>query len=309
MTSRFEKHPILTGVFLLLSFSIILIGTLEGFARFGLGLGKVVVYDSHPIYGFRPQPDQHVTRRGHTVEINSDSLRAHPDWNHTAADKRILFLGDSVTYGGSYIDNEQLFSRHAAEALNLIDGNAGVNAWGVLNVHALVNTMSFLPAATYVTVLPEGDFYRGLNRIGGQPFWTRQPQYALEEILYYGLYKLNLRMNGSFSLHALPLSEQHLIVNLAANKLKEMDALIKSKGYQHFIFITPSREQVKSEMDTDPFIQQALKKNQVNVHYLLDDVKKQDHVDSLFYDTIHLTEAGHAVWGALIARKIQVANV
>lgn len=277
----------------------------ESLARYGLRLGHVVVYDAHPIYGFRPKPNQSVSRLGHTVTFNQDSLRAHPDWGTSPIQDRILFLGDSVTYGGSYIDNDKLFSRHAAQALNLIDGNAGVNAWGVLNIHALITEMPFLPAATYVTVLPEGDFYRGLNRIGGQPFWTRQPEFALEEIIYYGLYKLNLRMNGFLNPQALPLEEQRQIVHVAARYLKEMDAFIKSKGYQHVIFITPNLSQAQQEAPIDTLIQDTLSSMGLKAYYLLEDVQKQNDIDSLFYDSIHLTEKGHDVWGQLISTNLR----
>ncbi|MFO1257773.1 MAG: hypothetical protein U1E78_05105 [Gammaproteobacteria bacterium] len=304
MKNGFEKHPLLTGVLIAIFAIAFLLVAFEGLARYGLGLGRVVVYDAHPIYGFRPKPNQSVTRLDHTVTLNEDGLRAHPDWAITPFQKRILFLGDSVTYGGSYINNDKLFSRHAAQALDLIDGNAAVNAWGVLNIHALITEMPFLPATTYVTVLPEGDFYRGLNRIGGQPFWTKQPQFALEEIIYYGLYKLNLRMNGFLNPQTLPLQEQHQIVNVAVRYLKEMDVFIKSKGYQHVIFITPSLDQAKHKAPLDKLVQDALSSTALEVYYLIDDVQKQDEIDSLFYDSIHLTEKGHTVWGELISNQL-----
>lgn len=310
MNNRFEKHPLLTGVLITVVVIAFLVFAFEGLARYGLGLGHVVVYDAHPIYGFRPKPNQSVARLGHTVTLNRESLRAHPDWATSPIQNRILFLGDSVTYGGSYIDNDKLFSHNVAQALGRIDGNAGVNAWGVLNIHALIHEMDYLPAATYITVLPEGDFYRGLNRIGGQPFWTRQPKFALEEIIYYGLYKLNLRMNGYLNPQALPLEDQRQIVKVAARYLREMDTSIKSKGYQHIIFITPSIAQAKLEAPRDEFIHDALSSTELQVYYLLEDVKKQNDIDSLFYDSIHLTEKGHAVWGQLISNQLKklIAN-
>jgi hypothetical protein len=130
-----------------------------------MGLGDPVIYDSYPLYGFRPLPDRQY-RRFHSavVRFNNLALRAEKDFDHDPADK-ILFLGDSVTYGGSRIDNEELFSHLAVAGLGgFTSGNAGVNAWGVENIHGLVVECGLTPARIYITTLTEGDFYRGLVR-------------------------------------------------------------------------------------------------------------------------------------------------
>ena len=70
---------------------------------------------------------------GSYVTINEAILRSINPWN--SEKKKILFLGDSVTYGGSYIDDKDIFSSKVCEKLkNFICGNAGVNAYGVLNI-------------------------------------------------------------------------------------------------------------------------------------------------------------------------------
>ena len=97
-----------------------------------LGLGKPVIYDSNPIYGYRPLPDRDYKRFwGKTISFNNLSLRSEVDWDNNIQNK-ILFLGDSVTYGGSYISNLELFSYLSVKELKnyFISGNAGVNAWG-----------------------------------------------------------------------------------------------------------------------------------------------------------------------------------
>ena len=42
------------------------------------------------------------------VTINNAGLRSLNSWNNNR--KKIVFLGDSVTYGGSYIDDRDIFS-------------------------------------------------------------------------------------------------------------------------------------------------------------------------------------------------------
>src|SRR3989304_1941024 len=135
----FEKYPKATLFIAGIVLSLVGLFTLEKLAG-SLGLGDVVVYESNPLYGYRPKPNQSV-KRFHQVKLcfNNLGLRAKEDWDLNKKEKYVLFLGDSVTYGGSYIDNEELFSTLAVKSLpNVVAGNAGVNAWGILNVYGLV---------------------------------------------------------------------------------------------------------------------------------------------------------------------------
>src|SRR5690606_34750321 len=109
-----------------------------------MGLGNPVIYDSSPVYGYRPLPNREYVRfGGSTIKFNNLGLRTNTDWDETKANK-ILFLGDSVTYGGSYIDNNELFSQLTVDLINqsnksdYMSGNAGVNGWGVENFYGLV---------------------------------------------------------------------------------------------------------------------------------------------------------------------------
>ncbi|HRE31713.1 MAG TPA: hypothetical protein PLD88_07055, partial [Candidatus Berkiella sp.] len=154
--SVFEKHPRLTLAGVLLLFGLAGITGLELAAGYLFGLGRSVIYESHPVYGYRPEPNQFVARNKHDViKINNLGLRANQDWAPNQPQHKILFLGDSVTYGGSYVHNDQLFSSLAIKSFSGYESaNAGVNGWGVNNVYALVKEMHFLPADVYVSVFP-----------------------------------------------------------------------------------------------------------------------------------------------------------
>src|SRR5690348_151461 len=138
--SIFERHPNITllSVICILFLAVVLF---TNYVVSGLfGLGKVVIYDANPIYGYRAKQNQTVARNPHRiVKINNLGLRAEQDWELKDFHHKILFLGDSVTYGGSYISNDQLFSHLIGKKIpEYIVGNAGVNGWGVNNVHAFI---------------------------------------------------------------------------------------------------------------------------------------------------------------------------
>lgn len=303
----FEQYPKTTLMTLLILLGSAGCFALEWGAKTFFGLGNVVLYDTHPLYGYRPRPHQHVSRGNNiAIHINNLGLRAENDWDPETHNK-ILFLGDSVTYGGSYISNTQLFSHLATQTLAGYEaGNAGVNGWGVSNVCAFIKAAHFLPADIYVSVFPEGDFYRGINRIGGQPFWTVSPRYALEELLYYGIYQLQLRKNPATETYTEDHSETATIVESAVKDLKALDDYLKSQGKKHLIYITPSRDQVVHHAKKDPTVRAFLAQYNIQVNYINDrlpDVSEQEK-EKWFHDLIHLSNAGHQIWANIIASDL-----
>jgi len=84
-----------------------------------LGLGRPILYDNRLAWGFRPLPSQTQSRwLGARVHVNALGVRG-PEVGATRAPgaTRLLFLGDSVTWGGSYVDDDALFAAVAARRL------------------------------------------------------------------------------------------------------------------------------------------------------------------------------------------------
>lgn len=100
-----------------------------------IGLGDPIRYDKDYVYGFAPKVNQKKKRfKDAIVTINESGLRSIENWKDSKK-KKILFIGDSVTYGGSYIDDKKIFSHLVCDELKkFICGNAGVNAYGIINM-------------------------------------------------------------------------------------------------------------------------------------------------------------------------------
>ncbi len=163
-----------------------------------LGLGRPILYDNRASYGYRPLPDQDVHRlRGVHVHVNHEGLRG-PDPPDGAL--RILFLGDSVTWCGSYVDDDDLFAAVAARTLHeraaerfpaVAALDAGVNAWGPQNVLGLVTDRGGFGSPIWVLTLLDDDFRRDRTRIGEVPYFNVAPHTAIEELLVLGAYRLS----------------------------------------------------------------------------------------------------------------------
>jgi hypothetical protein len=283
--------------------------------RHRMGLGNPVLFEARPSCGYRLKPNQNRIRfEGAHFRINNLGLRADRDWDADPSNK-VLFLGDSVTYGGNRIDNEELFSAVAVRDLpGLVSGNAGVPGWGVENVAALVVDEGFMPASVYVTTFIEQDFYRTLQLGRGQPYvWFEPPGSALREGFVFALarakIRLGLRQRQFGKLDDARRIELRNRAEGAVVRLKEMDDLINSTGREHLIYLSPELNQVLGVAGPDTVVARLLAKHEVEATYILDRLDL-DHVDheeraSWFKDGVHLTPKGHVVWGRLIEEDLR----
>ena len=300
---RFEQHPVLTGALITVLLVLILAVIAEGVLR-AYGLGHPILYQVNSEYGYRPQPNQLTYRIGGSrIRINNLGLRADQDWTQSRSDK-ILFLGNSVTYGGSYVSNDDLFA-HIAPGGAWVDGDGGVNAWGVENICGLVIGTGFQPAQTYVSVLIEGDFYRGLNP--KPPFFrTTKPVLALQEAIPHVVYMVKELLHPSPPNWAA--KDAGIRARRAVRCLREMDDTLRSHGYTHLIYISPSKANLDG-MPRDTLLRRLLDSAGVHVSWLQDRPELQHLTPTeraaLYHDAVHLNKTGHALWGKIIGGDLR----
>ena len=104
----FKNTFLLSILFILLIFLLTVM--LEFYLSKFIGLGEPVVYDQSRVWGYSPKPNKKYERfEGDLVTINDVGLRSTKSWKNETKLKH-LFLGDSVLYGGSNINDDQLKS-------------------------------------------------------------------------------------------------------------------------------------------------------------------------------------------------------
>lgn len=307
-TTRFQRRP--WPAVAALTVVVVLVASVGAeFVLRSLGIGDPILYDSNPVYGYRPLPDRTYGRLGRKrMTFNNVGLRTTVRWS-ASPDRKVLFLGDSVTFGGDIVGNDEVFAHLAVRNLQgWAGGNAGVNAWGVENIHGLIVESEFLPAKVYVTVLPEGDFVRGLTRIQGLPFYNVKPATALQEIFLHFCYQQNNKRYRNWE----TITNENVrvtVINKAVRKLKEMDVFLKARSYTHLIFISPSRDQVLNGTAKDPMLERVLREHGVDAIYFLDRLVERrllpSEKDRIFFDHIHLQRTGHELWSAMISTELR----
>ncbi|MGO9484239.1 MAG: SGNH/GDSL hydrolase family protein [Rhodomicrobium sp.] len=159
---------------------------------FGLGTPVLILPDKGEAqggYGYIPAPDQNVRRFFARNKINHFSMRSD-DFSVTkpANHFRVLFIGDSVTYGTTYIDQTHIFTSLVASGLPERIGcsvdvlNVSAGGWAPSNEVGFLKRKGTFEADIVIIVLNTADLNQPFA--GFQPgpgFPTEQPLTALGE--------------------------------------------------------------------------------------------------------------------------------
>jgi hypothetical protein len=138
----------------------------ELFARYWLGLGDPPLYVADGEIEYLLKPSRQYRRLGRRIAVNAYSMRADdfPRAKQSSRELRVLLLGDSVLYGGSFIDRDELISevlkRKLESALSrpVVVGNASAGSWGPPNLLAYARRFGFFGADVVVVVLSSHDY-------------------------------------------------------------------------------------------------------------------------------------------------------
>ena len=211
-------------------------------------MGDPVTYDDNFVYGYAPKPNQKKIRfKNSRITINDVGLRSIYNWKNNEKNK-IIFFGDSVTYGGSYIDDKETFAHLTCQNLknlNYICGNAGVNAYGVFNiVYRSRYDERIKNDYLRIFLLVPDDFYRGLQNYKTAHFYMNNKKYvfpAIIESLNFVSSKYNIKNYISkFTDNKNEKNKKELINESVLLFKSEINRLKKNKKF--LVFYSPSNK-------------------------------------------------------------------
>ena len=194
------------AIFLYLALAIILVlGLAECILRFGLGLGNPVLITPDPACEYILKPDQSVKRFSSHIAINHYGMRSGPiapqKDPHTA---RLLFLGDSITYGTSGIDQSKIFTELIHRDLPQKLGtpvevlNASASAWAIDNELRYLQSRGSFSSDLLILVLNSGDLTQARATISsvGEGLTLTKPGSALQEVYEHYILRRILHASG-----------------------------------------------------------------------------------------------------------------
>ena len=280
------------------------------------GLGDPIIYETNISYRYAPAANQSVIRlRKSRVTINESGLRSTTEWRANNG-RKLLFLGDSVTYGGSYIDDKEIFSELVCYNLNkknkkkYLCGNAGVNAYGTENIIRRILYGKIQDADWLIITLIEDDGFRSLQNILAIPAFMDKPKIfpGIQEILLHVTWKLNSFLRtGYLSKNS---DDKKSFINLYKDSFRNLNKTLineSNKGKKILVVFHPSKESILNGVENEEYIlMKNIFKEEVSKLLFLDmfPIIKSSYSSDLYYDSVHLDKKGHQLFGKQILRII-----
>jgi lysophospholipase L1-like esterase len=268
----------------------------ETYLRY-IGLGDPIRYDSNYIYGYAPKKNQKKKRlKNSTITINNLGLRTLDNWE-IEEKKRIVFFGDSITYGGSYIDDNETFSHLVCEKMqDHICGNAGVNAYSIINIvmrsrydHRLNNI------SKYIFLVAPGDFYREYADSKTAHFYLNKKNFILPatmEALSFLSTKYDLNNYISKKNDTYGNQNKTDLIDYSVELLFEEIQRLKNLNKDVYLIYTIEKDDKFSKKKINKYILEKIKDKKYENFFSLEEVLNDDQY---FYDSVHYTKKGHEV--------------
>lgn len=293
-----------------------------------LGIGDPVLYYNDPCGGARPLPSQQVERlKGATVTVDENGYRTSQPEVEDAL--RILYLGDSVTWGGTSLDDKVLFSEVAAEVMRgkgeaVYAMNAGVNGTALVNQAEI-----FLNCSDAVDVLvwlfPWTDAYRNYATVGLLMPARFKPRFALVEVVdhlvfrfWVNAFREQQQADDPFIAPNFPTGEEVLFNTVQEGRYaKNLDAFravlheAQRRGIPVVVGVTPYREGnslVPLPAQAASLLQEVrgVGVQVFDVTYALNHAPSE--IEALFVDHVHFSENGHLIIGQALSQVIESAR-
>jgi hypothetical protein len=304
-------HPVRTALVVL----FLLVALSEGILR-TQGFGTPVLYVADPDIGYYPQPSVRLVRYGGVVATNAFGMRSpEVDREKPPGTFRVLMLGDSTLYGGSYVDQEDLYSSQLRERLNRRGGPGkvevlamGTNGWGPFHERAYINSPRFgtFGADLAIINLPIDDINRPLYGLMSVPFFAVQepPTLGLEEVMNHLMWRYRSAHSGLDDAWEQRQSQHgiHEYGNL-------VDDLQKA-GCEVMMFTLPSRSpglggpEEPRETRWRGQLDATVTKRGARSYFAAGFFQGRGTADELYHDNVHLLPKGHRIYAEFLEQKI-----
>jgi len=321
-SARHESH-FLAWAIGILAFVLIPAGSGELILR-SMGFGTPIVYRVDPNVGYYPAPNQDVHRYGGEIHINAFGMRSrNVTAEKPAATFRILMLGDSTLYGGSYVDQDQTYCSQLERSLNQNPGALptsprqvevlcmGANAWGPQHELPYVKQFGLFHADLVMVMGPPNDAYRPRYGIERLPFFAEghRPEFAWQEFWQHVVWEHNQRTGGTDESFE---SSKRAGANIAEGVAAWMGiaALAQRQGARMDFELLPNEEEArvgKADESTqrvlDALLPELTKRN-IPVAYPLTLFRSNLGVARVYHDGAHLDTVGHRIYALYLRDRV-----
>lgn len=141
--------------------------------RRAFGFCNALLYQSSTLYEYIAQPNQDRRRFGARLLTNSHSQRSgEPDSTKT----KVLGLGDSVIFGGGWMEHDSLATTLFTEETGIQMLNISCGSWGPDNCVAYMKEKGYFNAEAVVLVCSSHDAYDRMSFVPVVGVWPNYPE-------------------------------------------------------------------------------------------------------------------------------------
>jgi hypothetical protein len=306
---------------------VVLVGALAAGAACELilrrkGFHTPLLYE-RTAYGYRVKPGQTIRRFGNRVSYDDFGLRSEPVAGDPAPGTlRILCVGDSVTFGGTTVDQRETYPYRLRDALGASGAtaevlNASAGGWALHNEEGWLREHGILGSRIVLLQVGTDDLWQRpapSELVGRHPqFPDRAPPLAIVELVRrYLLPKLRRRLGIKGPLA--PGEEggpDPRAIDAALRSLGRMIDLVRSSEATPVVLFMEERP---GSEHSDPLVASAKASlatllSRLGVSMIRPGPFLADNGGArLFQDVAHLTPEGHALLATYIARSLPLRS-
>lgn len=305
---KFKRWPIVAKVLLIV---VALAACAEAALRFGLGLGNPVLIAPDPACAYITKPNQNIYRFFVHTYINRYGMRSEEiSPARPPGVVRVLFVGDSITYGTTHVDQRDLFTQIVQRGLPAIVHskvqvlNASANAWAPDNELSWIESRGIFQSNYVVLVLNDGDLTQPRSTIGQVPdLPRRRPLTAMGGLMsrYIEPRILHIQERSSAGDVVIP---NAVILRANLEDLDHFQNLVQfQKGRMILVFLPFRRDIPGASGKALKVLQDWSRAHDVPLIDLTHAIAAHTAGEICIYDRTHYNRAGNAIIGQEILRQ------
>jgi hypothetical protein len=314
-----RQHRKARSVVAAIIFLVLLVGVTEASLRFGLGLGNPVLITPDADCSYILKPDQTVRRFFARTHVNHFGMRSDEVPNvRQAGVLRLMFVGDSITYGTSRVDQAELFTEIVHRELPAIVHrpvevlNASAGAWAPDNELAYIRSRGIFNSDIVLLVLNDGDLTQPRNTIEavGDDLPRERPATAIGELFTRYIKPRIGHLLGRSDAGDRIAANSDDVLRKNLEDLASTDELVKSQGARLMIVYIPfSRDIPELSNGSASILKAWCDAHHVGMFDLTSAEASHSATEITLDNGVHLNAKGHEVIAQELERSwLQVAG-
>ena len=287
--------------------------SIESVLRFGLGFCDALLYQASDKYEYIPKPNQERLRFGVRLITNSYAQRSEePDSTKTV----VLGLGDSVIFGGGWMDQDSLATTLFSNETGMQMLNISCGSWGPDNNVAYLREKGTFGAKAMVLVCSSHDAYDGMSFVPVVGVWPNYPdrQYKLaiwelidRYLIPYIKIKTQTKQNADPDAEVEKHAADRQVVQKSPYFVKgfdDMKQIADSLDIPLWIYLHAEQGELEQKRYNDMGQQIIMWADSAQVT-LIDGIREGE-TQEMYHDAIHFNERGQRHLADVIKRYVKL---